>query len=170
MLALVFICSSCQKSDKVIEQPLVVKYLRGSTNEVFNLIRRNHHTLLVRHGTSGRKEETLVPDTYQSVMQSSGFVRALRDSHVTVTNAIIASDIANLFWIILHGELSDIYLVDSVMRQGSEWHVQFQYYESPPDNCYRWPNGYITKLYLDADDSVVNIEQTAIPPLQYNGW
>jgi len=97
-------------------------------------------------------------------MRYPEFTTIVRDCQIAVTNSIIACDIADLVWVVMHGGPSDEFLVESAARTGLAWRVQSRYYGSP-DDAHRRSGGYVFSILLDESDVITNLVVEALPPL-----
>ena len=156
-LASFLIGCSCQDQGEFIKNPLLVKYLNGTTNEWFRILRKDHQFILYRQGREGTTLLPLTKTESASGLTYPELTSALRECGVPITNSIAASDIANLIWLLMHGGSSNLYLVESADKQDYGWHVQSRYRESPPDNSQRWPSGYSIFLYLNQENIITNM-------------
>ena len=151
--------SGCSRQDQgeFAKNPLLVKYLNGTSNEWFRILKKDHQSILVRQS---RDSTTMIPLTKSESANGLTYpelTSALRECGISITNDLAASDIVNLIWLLMHGGPSDFYLVESVGNKDYGWQVHSRYYEAPPDNCNRWPSGYTIHLYLDQEKIITNI-------------
>lgn len=156
ILAFLVVCCSCSRQGQHVSHPLLAKYFRGTTNEVFWVVQRDYKLFLVRHSLNG---ETQQPLSNELIPQ------ALRDCRIAVTNEIIAADIGNLMRILQCGNRMDYYLIEQVTRDDAQWVVQSRYWEDPPDNAHRRSGGFVYTLLLDDHDLLTNIMVEALPPI-----
>ncbi len=156
MLSLLMLACSCRQRLEHISHPLLAKYFRGTTNEVFWVLRQEHELLLVRHSLNG---ETKHPLSEQQL------ACALRDCRIPVSNEITAVDIGNLVHLLQSGNRPGPYLIEMATRVDREWIVQFRYWEDPPDDIARRSGGLIYTLMLNQQNLLTNVIVEALPPL-----
>ncbi len=160
LLILVFLVvfCSCSQRRQHVSHPLLAKYFRGTTNEIFWVVQQDHELFLVRHSLNRKTQQPLSDEL---------ITQALRDCRIVVTNEIIAADIGNLVRILQCGNRRDYYLIEKVTRDDAQWVVQSRYWEDPPDNANRRSGGFVYTLLLDDHDMLTNIVVKALPPIAW---